>query len=175
MRSQPTLSLFLGLLLGASGCAHTIESTSHERTVVAVDTASSTTVITEAPAVVIAEPAVTRPRLSQVVTLGQESYSSATPPAMTAGATGTNVTVNNNITVVNQQQQPAYGVFGGYGYGYGGGRSGVPGVPNTGGSSHQAWAPNGWEGARRTAAPGATPAVGGNWAPAPSHGPAQMK
>jgi hypothetical protein len=35
--------------------------------------------------------------------------------------------------------------------------------------------PPGWEGAQRTARPGETPVVGGNWAPPPSYGPAPMR
>jgi hypothetical protein len=171
------------VVLGAlsSACAPTVRSSNEERSVVVVD-APSTTVITEAPSPVVVEPASARPRLSQVVTLGQGTseavYGGAAggaPPAAPANG----VVVNNNVTVVNGQ--PGYG---GYGYGYGGygygGRSGTGygGRDSYGrGSSTggQAWAPNGWEGAHRTAAPGQTPNVGGNWAPVPSHGPKQLK
>ena len=62
-----------------------------------------------------------------------------------------------------------YGGYGGYGRTYGtrdGSRTQ---------QTQQSYAPNGWEGAGRTAAPGMTPHVGGNWAPPPSHGPRQLK
>jgi hypothetical protein len=116
------------------------------------------------------------------VTLGQGTpepiYVPGAQPQQ-AGANG--VVVNNNITVVNGQPGYGYGgYYGGYGYGgYGGygrgssavgvardGRGGGSGMPANG-----AWAPTGWEGAQRTAAPGRTPGVGGNYAPAPSFGP----
>jgi hypothetical protein len=89
--------------------------------------------------------------------------------------------VNNNVVV---NQPPAvYGGWGGYGgygtYGYGtsarGGGYGVraDGFGSRGGAT---WGNTGWEGARgRPAAGGATPSVGGNWAPAPSFGPRPMR
>ena len=93
--------------------------------------------------------------------------------------------MNNNITVVNGQPGYGYGgyygTYGGYGYGgYGRGSSalhgghGGDGMSGRGGSNG-AWAPTGWEGAGRTAAPGHTPGVGGNWAPAPSYGPRSQR
>ena len=85
--------------------------------------------------------------------------------------------MNNNITVVG-----APAVYGGYGYGgygYGGygrsSRGGRADPPRSNGVTTQPWAASGWEGAGRTAAPGQTPHIGGNWAPAPSHGPRQFK
>ena len=88
------------------------------------------------------------------------------------------IVVNNNIVV--QGGAPAY--YGGYGYGgYGGyGRAtGFYGGESRSFGAAQSttsqWGATGWEGARRTAAPGQTPGVGGNWSPAPSYGPAQMK
>jgi len=124
-----------------------------------------------------------RPRLSQTVTLGQgtnEAVYGQQPVAASNAGGGPNVTVNNNVTVVNQP--PA--VYGGYGYGsygYGLGSRTVTGgavrdgVGTSAPGGRGAWAPSGWEGAQRTAAPGQTPGVGGNWAPAPSFGPRQMK
>lgn len=116
-----------------------------------------------------------RPRLSQVVTLGQEDYVPlpASPSGAPASGNGVNVTVNNNINVA--PSPPVYygGYYGGYG-GYGGGYS-VGGAGRGGGGGGGAWRGSGWEGAQRTAAPGHTPAVGGNWSPPPSYGPKQMK
>lgn len=116
-----------------------------------------------------------RPRLSQTITLGQVDYSPAAPaPPATAPPSGVNVTVNNNI-VNPPVVYGGYGYGAGYGYGYGGsGAHRGSGFDRSGGPS-QAWRGSGWEGAQRTAAPGQTPAVGGNWAPPPSYGPAQMK
>jgi len=119
-----------------------------------------------------------RPRLSQTITLGQgaeQPYTPTAPRPLTAE--GPNVVVNNNNNVI-VQGTPGY-----YGYGsyYGSGGYGRPTTfyPSEGrggsrGTTPQ-WGSTGWEGARRTAAPGQTPAVGGNWAPPPSYGPAQMK
>lgn len=191
-------SLAVGLLLvsagaGAlalAGCATSMGSAARgERVVVAVDapmqtstqTQTSSEVVVSEPIVppVAQDPAPGRRRLSQTVTLGQGTSEPVYAPApqQPSAPGGANVTVNNNVTVVNQQ--PA--VYGGYGYGYGyGGRGyGVSGARDGHGagtsSSRSAWAPNGWEGAQRTAAPGRTPGVGGNWAPAPSFGPASMR
>lgn len=122
-----------------------------------------------------------RPRLSRTITLGEGAESpytpSAPPPPPGAGPT---VVVNNNVVVQSGYAGGyiGYGYRGGYGSGYSYGRpstfyegrtSSAPrgGVPQ--------WGSSGWEGARRTAAPGQTPGIGGNWAPAPSYGPAQMK
>jgi hypothetical protein len=178
------LVAFVAFSALSAACTPTVRSANEERSVVVVD-APSTTVITEAPPPVVVEPPSARPRLSQVVTLGQGTseavYGGAAGGAPPAGPGG-GVVVNNNVTIVNGQG--GYGGYGGYGYGYGGtgygGRSGTGyGGRDTYGrgssTGGQAWAPNGWEGAGRTAAPGHTPSVGGNWAPAPSHGPKQMK
>jgi hypothetical protein len=119
------------------------------------------------------------PRLSHTVTLGEESASMGEyvpPPAPPAPG----VVVNNNIVV-----QPApygYGyAYGGYGYsGYRGGAArattSVDGSRSafTNGAQRQ-WGASGWEGAGRSAAPGRTPNVGGNWSAPASYGPAQMK
>ena len=154
--------------------------------VVAVDqpvqhTSSENVEITEIVPPVAAPVEPPRRRLAQTVTLGQSTnepqYSPSPQPAQGQGY-GTNVVVHNNVTVVNGQ--PTY--YGGYGYGYGGygyGRSGgVNGQSHDArgtGTPPQAWAPNGWEGAQRTAAPGHTPGVGGNFPTVPSPGPKQMK
>ena len=87
--------------------------------------------------------------------------------------------MNNNITVVGAPT--VYGGYGGYGgysrSGRGSGRVDPPrnGVGNGQSTPSQPWAASGWEGAGRTAAPGQTPHVGGNWAPPASHGPRQLK
>lgn len=129
------------------------------------------------------EKPVVRPRLSQTVTLGQgqqEAYQPSPDPAVVAPPSS-NVIINNNVTVLGAP--PVYG-YGGYGYGYGYGGWGygwgsgardarVGSSPRNGGS--QPWGSTGWEGAQRTAPPGQTPGVGGNWSPPPSYGPSQMK
>jgi hypothetical protein len=180
------------LAFAGLGCATSMGSASSgERVVVAVDAAparasSSEVVVTDSiPPPAPAEATGGRRRLSQTVTLGQgasEPIYARPEPQQGTGSNAQGVTVNNNVTVVNQT--PAvyggYG-YGGYGYGTGYGVSGVRDGRSTGlghggsGPSRGAWAPNGWEGAQRTAAPGRTPGVGGNWAPAPSFGPAPMR
>ena len=181
--------LLLSLMLG--GCAATA---GQERVVVAVDAPPQSTSeqvqITESipqidgRAAPEAAPPVRR-RLSQTVTLGQgapEGYAPG-PAAAPQAAGGPNVIVNNNVTVVNSPPifYGGYGGYGGYGYGRGGGGAGAysgrgsDGRAVAGTGSHQAWAPSGWEGAGRTAAPGRTPNVGGNFAPPPNSGPAPMK
>jgi hypothetical protein len=138
-------------------------------------------------------PPPSRPRLSRTITLGQgePTYTDGRAPDP-AQYGGPNVVVNNQVFV---QPSPGlfYGGYGGYGYGYGsrgyghggdgrgagsGGRfspgAGVQGAgraPN----APSAWSATGWEGAQRTAAPGQTPAVGGNWAPVPDVGPKPMR
>lgn len=128
------------------------------------------------------EPApVSRPRLSRTITLGEGTEAQYTPSAPRPSAPqGPTVVVNNNVVVQNSTQW--YGGYSGYGgyRGYGG-----YGRPTTftdgsrwggsGGGARPQWGATGWEGAGRTAAPGQTPGVGGNWAPVPSYGPAQMK
>jgi hypothetical protein len=179
---RPLLVMTSLALLGAlsSGCAHALESR-EDRVVVAVDTKSSepATEVTEAPPVIVTEPAVARPRLSRTVTLGEGTAEPvyATPPrTQGTGQPGPNVVVNNNITVVGSP--PVYGGYGGASYGRSfnsGVGYGMRDASGRGSGSHSAWAPSGWEGAGRTAAPGQTPHVGGNWSPAPSHGPRQFK
>lgn len=176
------------LALAASGCAQSVSS----RTTI---TADDRIAVEPAPPPALPpnafadEPAGARPRLSRTITLGQGSSETvygtpaAAPPPSQAAGTDPNVTVHNHVTVV---QPPVYyyGGYGGYGYGYGGGYgargngTSAGGARDGAGNTTQprgAWAPNGWEGAGRTAAPGATPGVGGNFAPAPSFGPRQMK
>jgi hypothetical protein len=178
---------FLRLALSAvalAACAHSrdesievprkamAEPAAFEREVIAVDAVQPPPEAAPAP----------RPRLSRTITLGAgrtESDApyvpSAPPPRAQAAAPSQTVVVNNNVVV---QGAPSYTGYGGF-YGAGGygrpttfytsdGRSG--GSP--GGSQ---WGSTGWEGARRTAAPGHTPGIGGNWAPAPSYGPAPMR
>lgn len=180
------LALVSLVALAPLGCATGMGSvSSSERVVVAVDappaSKSSDVVVTETivpPAAQEAAPG--RRRLSQTITLGQGTSEPiyAVPAAPQAAGNAGNVTVNNNVTVVNQPPV----VYGGYGYGYGAGYGGGFSRPapqelrGAGtGSSRSAWAPNGWEGAQRTAAPGRTPGIGGNFAPAPSFGPAPMR
>lgn len=191
MRPLVAKALPLALVsLASFGCATSMGSSSgRDRVVVAVEpqptSTSSEVEITEpiVPPVAQAQ-APGRRRLSQTVTLGQGESEPiySTPDAQRGTSTSPNVTVNNNITVVNQT--PAfYGGYGGYGgyRGYssaargsrGGDARGTSGTSR--GPSRSAWAPTGWEGAQRTAAPGRTPGIGGNWAPAPSYGPAPMR
>ena len=163
----------------AGGCAHSLESAREDRVVVAVDhggaeAASGDVVVTEPPPVIIAEP-IAAPVSSLPVRSVEPIYAAA--PQREASGGGPNVVVNNNITVVG-----APAVYGGYGYGgygYGGygrsSRGGRADPPRSNGVTTQPWAASGWEGAGRTAAPGQTPHIGGNWAPAPSHGPRQFK
>ncbi|MDB5218857.1 MAG: hypothetical protein JWO86_6784 [Myxococcaceae bacterium] len=176
--------------LASMGCATSLGSASGDgRVVVAVDTptqsSSELVQVTEVVQPVAAEPpAPGRRRLSETVTLGQgttEPIYVPGQPQQQAGAGANGVVVNNNITVMNGQQ-PGYG-YGGYygGYGYGGYGRGTGGLGagrdarGAGMAPNGAWAPSGWEGAQRTAAPGHTPGVGGNWAPPPSFGPRSQR
>lgn len=125
------------------------------------------------------------PRLSHVVTLGEESYAPMPVPGAASQGNGT-VVINNNVTVGGGYGYGGYG-YGGYAYGYGGtgyGRGYYRGGGYTGSSTYQAshaaggsnsWGATGWEGAGRTAAPGHTPNVGGNWSAPPSAGPRPMR
>ena len=175
--------LCLGLLaVVLAACAHTREEMhtstvtaepapssieSEEREVIAVDEAAPQ------------EPARRgRPRLSQTITLGQGAEQPYTPEApRPQTAPGPNVVVNNNNNVV-VQGTPGYYGYGGY-HNYGAYGRPTTFYPSDGRTSQARgtpqWGSTGWEGARRTAAPGQTPGVGGNWAPPPSYGPAQMK
>lgn len=155
-------------------CAHTPEpvhtaaplepASSRDREIIAVDSMP--------PPEMASEPPPSRPRLSHTVTLGQGTeppympYMPSAPPSRAEPAQSQTVVVNNNVVV--------QGAVGSYGYRWpatfyaGDGRAG-------GSRGSPQWGATGWEGARRTAAPGQTPAVGGNWAPPPSYGPSQMK
>lgn len=188
MREMRSPLLAVACLLVASGCAH--QSEVHESSMAVMSAPPSQPegeVIAVDQQVVQEEAPKARPRLTQTITLGQsnaESTYSAPPPSAAQGqgqgGNTQNVIVNNNVVV---NQPPAvYGGWGGYGgYGtYGYSRGGASGVRadgfGRGGSSSATWGNTGWEGARgRPAAPGATPSVGGNWAPAPSYGPRQMR
>lgn len=199
MRLSPVLLHALAALAGLSalsavGCATSMGSASGEgRVVVAVDTPSQSSSersevvqVTEVvPPVAPAAAPPGRRRLSETVTLGQGTTEPIYMPGQQGQAqqgAANGVVVNNNITVVNGQQ-PGYGYggyYGGYGYGgYGLGSSALgSGRDSRGGAgmpANGAWAPNGWEGAQRTAAPGRTPGVGGNWAPPPSFGPRSQR
>jgi hypothetical protein len=186
------LLLVLGSISVAAltGCAASVGGAGPERSVVVVDadpararTSSEVVEVTEVVQPIAPEAAQARPRLAQTVTLGQgtsEAPYAGPAPQQAAGAPGGNVVVNNNITVVGGTPgYGGYGYYGGYGgYGYGYGSSGARDHGRGSGSTSRgsgAWAPSGWEGAGRTAAPGHTPGVGGNWAPPSSHGPRQMK
>ena len=160
----------LALSLGAVACAHEEELRPAEAPL--FESAPP-------PAPVYQPPAAARPRLDHTVTLGEGDYSPApAPPAPGTPGQAPNVTVNNNIYV-----QPSGYSYGSYGYGYGGyggyayrgGGSRVPATNGDGRTFVTPWRASGWEGAQRTAAPGQTPGVGGNWAPVHDSGPRQMK
>ncbi|MDB4945183.1 MAG: hypothetical protein JWP97_4717 [Labilithrix sp.] len=173
----PSLAVLvpLGMLaVGTSGCAHGRERRAARAVPDAEVAADPEVIVSEPPAP--ADEARGRPRLSRTVTLGQSSgeavYSGGAPAAPPGGSGGPAVVVNNNVIV----NGAAGGYYGGY---YGGGYygSGVPygmrdAAPR---GATNAWAPTGWEGAGRTAAPGQTPHVGGNWSPPPSSGPRAMR
>jgi len=171
----PALVVVLLSTFGAGGCAHALETTREDRVLGASDARRAEPIfeIAEPPRALALELAAARPRLSRTVTLGEGTVEPVyATQAQAAGGTG--VVVTNNITVVG-----APSVYGGYGYGRdtarsGGGRDGTGGRAGQNGPLHP-WAPSGWEGAGRTAAPGDTPHVGGNWAAPPSHGPRQLK
>jgi hypothetical protein len=189
----------LSALSASTGCATSMGSASGDgRVVVAVDTPSQSSSersevvqVTEVVQPVAPAAPAGRRRLSETVTLGQGTTEPLYVPGQQGqvqqASTANGVVVNNNITVVNGQQ-PGYGYGGYYGdYGYGGyggfGRgSGAlgtgrdsRGAAGAGMPANGAWAPSGWEGAQRTAAPGHTPGVGGNWAPPPSFGPRSQR
>lgn len=182
MRS--TLFAAAALVL-ATGCAH--QSEMHESTysvVTAPPPQPQGEVIAVDQQAVQEEAPRARPKLTQTITLGQSNndatYSAPAPVPGQAGQGGNtqNVTVNNNVVVHQPPVYGGYGGYGSYGYGYSGRGYGVrsDGFGRSGSSRGATWGNTGWEGARgRPAAPGATPGVGGNWAPAPSFGPSQMK
>jgi hypothetical protein len=164
----------LGMTLAA--CEHTqVTEASFASSNARIEEPSEETVTEE----VRSEPTEARPRLSKTVTLGQGQETPYVPAAAPTGArAGTNVVVNNNVVVVGGA--PAYGGYGGYGYGYGygygaGARGRVDGRAATLPRGTSSWSTTGWEGPQRTARPGQTPGVAGNWSPPPSSGPTQMK
>ena len=172
-------------LAAITGCA-TTTGQERGRVLVTADvpvarTSNEVVEVTEVAAPVTLEAAPVRPRLAQTLTLGQgaePSYTATVPQQAQGMNGGSNVVVNNNITVVGSPPVYGgygYGGYGGYGYGSGGAGARDYGRGTSSTSRSGAWAPSGWEGAGRTAAPGRTPGVGGNWAPAPSHGPRSMK
>jgi hypothetical protein len=176
----------LAFAFASAGCASTLGSSSgQDRVVVAVDApvthgSNEVVEVTEVVPPVVVDTAPPRRRLSQTVTLGSTEPVYAVPPPQQGS--GGNVVVNNNVTVVNGMPgYGAYGAYGGYGYGgYGGYGYGGPSRGDGRGSASRSsttggYAPTGWEGAQRTAAPGRTPGVGGNWAPAPSFGPKALR
>jgi hypothetical protein len=159
-------------------CAHTREDV-HTTTMTAEPALATIDreidAVDEAPPVEPA-PSARRPRLSQTITLGQgtdQPYTPSPPPPIPGAGPTQNVVVNNTVVV---QGAPGYYGYGGYGrpstFYSSDGRGAFRG---TSGRGIPAWGSSGWEGARRTAAPGQTPGVGGNWSPPPSYGPAQMK
>ncbi len=155
------------------GCAHTEQAPPpQDRVVLAVATPPApmpeTAFQPDAPAA--------RPRLSQTVTLGATESGYPAPAAQGAPGGGPTVVVNNNI-VVYANQPPVYGGYyygyGGYGYGGGDGygAAGAHHAASPGSNSFGGYSNTG----PTTAAPGHTPGVGGNWSPAPSYGPRQMR
>jgi hypothetical protein len=160
------MRLVIAVALALLGCAHEEELRPARE-----PSPESTFSMTPPPATYAAEAPQGRPRLSKTITLGEEDYSPAAPPPPAGGSSGVKVTVKNNVNV----SPPV--MYGGYGYGYGGYSYGGYRGGAVGGRAvtSPAWRGSGWEGAQRTAAPGQTPAVGGNWSPPPSYGPQQMK
>jgi hypothetical protein len=163
-------SLALGLLAFAiGGCAHAIEQAPppQDRVVLAVDKPVPETAFEP-------EPQRGRPRLSQVVTLGQADYApSPAAPAQPFGGPG--VVVNNNITVVTPPPM-ILGGYGGYYGGYGEGRGSSNNNGVSAGYNGAYGRVGSGEGAQgRPAAPGHSPGVGGNWTPSPSYGPRPLR
>jgi hypothetical protein len=176
---RPNSLVVLGSGIWLAACTHTRSVDSAQ----VIAPAPEPVVMSEPPALdqpEVAAPPQARPRLSRTLTLGQGTeapYMPSAPPGQAAQSQNQSVVVNNNVVV--------HGGVPGYGYGYpayGGYRA--YGRPTTfysndgrggGYRGTSPWSSTGWEGARRTAAPGQTPGVGGNWAPPPSYGPAQMK
>lgn len=166
--------------LGMLACAHSTQESRTSSTVSEIAPQDREVIAVATPPPTEAPPPAARPRLSRTVTLGQGTGDSAqyapspAPSARAAPGQNQSVVVNNNIIV---SSPPAYGYgYGGYGYGYGYSGFAPRGADHFGSrSSAASWGSSGWEGARRTAAPGQTPGIGGNWPSAPSYGPAQMK
>lgn len=175
---RTSLVVALGLVLVA--CAHGADRVHDveappppppERQVLAVEAPPPEPAFEAAPA---------RPKLTRTLVLGQgngdTTYEAA--PSRTLGqAQGGPPGSVTNIYINNQSSASAVAVGGGYGYGPGYAPSyrGARVAPGQAGFRPSGWSASGWEGARRTAAPGQTPGVGGNWSPAPSFGPASMR
>ena len=177
MRRMSSIRYVVGLTLPLVACAHQEQAPPpQDRVVLAVATPPArhaddapvpeTAFQPEAPAA--------RPRLSKTVTLGasEDGYAPTPAPAAQPGGGGPTVIVNNYVYAT-----PPPMVYGGYyygAYGYGGahgGRGGDGGWSQGSGDSFGGYGPTG----PRTAAPGHTPGVGGNWAPAPSSGPRPLR
>lgn len=199
--AEPVTTLVLGLTLGAlglAGCAHPGEEAEPQ-----MPSAPRAAIAETNPSQEVAESAArrpgnaasshpsyaddaadprTRPRLSRTVTLGRENpeltYTSPPPPDARGPAGGPSVVVNNNVNVAAYGGAAYGGYPGRYGYGYGYGIEGSRGRTSGGtGTSAAApqWGASGWEGANRTAQPGQTPGVGGNWPAVRSSGPGAMR
>ena len=166
---RPAIVLILPLL---AGCLHEDEEPVLAPHVVVV-TPPPTVVVVQAPAAPAEEAPASRRRLDHVVTLGERTYEPYTPRA--AGPTqgqGTNVVINNNVTVNGGGGSGYYGgyytpTYGTYGVGYeGGGRAAPRAAPTPALGTAAQSAP---------AQPGQTPGVGGNWPTIPSYGPRPMR
>ncbi len=181
------MMLALGATPSIAACAHLREDV---RTTMSESAPPSLEDEREAIAVDVSQPPVeqpvARPRLSRTITLGEGTESQYTsgpaspqapPPTPGMGPTPS-VVVNNHVYVDGARTYGGFAGYGGYAPigrgGYGRPTTFFDGRSGTGYGSTQ-WGTTGWEGARRTAAPGQTPGIGGNWTPVPSYGPAQMK
>lgn len=171
MNTRGVVPVLLVLAGCASRDAHPASPATADEEPVRMEATSASAMPTE-------EPPRAPPRLARTVTLGQgqgEDYSDPRAAPAPPASGGSGVVVNNTVVV-----QPAYGGYG-YGYGYGGyyggyGNYGYGGSrEGRGARTGSSWGASGWEGAQRTAPAGRTPAVGGNWSPPPSYGPAPMR
>jgi hypothetical protein len=175
------LLLLAAAALALSGCAELMappEEPLPPVVVVVMPEAPSARTAEASPDVPLAAaPPPQRPRLSQTVTLGKENQDAtytAERPSSAAPRDGAaaNVTVNNQVIV---HQAPGFLPFG-YGFGAEPALAGyAPRGDGFGKSAGGSWGASGFEGPARTAAPGQTPAVGGNWPSAPSYGPRSMR
>jgi hypothetical protein len=174
-----TRLLLAAAALALSGCAELMappEEPLPPVLVVVMPEAPSARTAEASPEPPLAEaPPAQRPRLSQTVTLGKENqdvtYTAERPSsAASRDGAGANVTVNNQVVV---HQAPGFVPFG-YGFGADPARAGYA-PRGEGFGAGGSWGASGFEGPVRTAAPGQTPAVGGNWSSAPSYGPRSMR
>lgn len=154
-----------------AGCLHEEDEPVLAPSVVVV-TPPPTVVVVQPPAPV-EEPAAPRRRLDHVVTLGERTYEPYAPQAaQPTQAAGTNVTINNNVTVNGGAGSGYYGgyftpTYGTRGLGYeGGGRAAPRAAPTPQLGTAAQSAP---------AQPGQMPGVGGNWPTIPSYGPRPMR